>query len=66
MTLFNNQGYSWSVYHQEPHNTLVNTVAYIGAFIGAMTGQFYVSEKLLLRWLNEESLGYMLSIYSAL
>lgn len=42
MTLFHNQGYSWSVYHQEPHNTLVNTVAYIGAFIGAMTAQFYV------------------------
>lgn len=43
MTIYHDKGYKWSIYDPEPHNTLANTVAYIGAFTGIMTGNFFVS-----------------------
>ncbi len=43
MTIYHNNGLDWSVYDTEPHNTLVNTVTYIGAFLGSFTASYYVS-----------------------
>lgn len=45
MTIFHDDGYSWSIHNTEPHNTLVNTVTYIGAFTGIMTASFFVREQ---------------------
>ena len=47
MTLYSNADYNWSIKHKEPHNTLVNTVMFIGAFLGAFTASIYVRKSRL-------------------
>ena len=43
MKLYDNAGYDWSINHEEPHNTLVSTAMFVGAFLGAFTASIYVS-----------------------
>ena len=43
MKLYDNAGYDWSITNKEPHNTLVSTAMFVGAFLGAFTASIYVS-----------------------
>ena len=43
MTLYGEQGSVWSMQDKEPYNTLVNTVLYIGAFVGTLVAFLCVS-----------------------
>ena len=45
MTIYHDNGSSWSIYNDEPHNTLVNTVTFIGAFSGIMTASWYAGKR---------------------
>ena len=42
MILYSNAHFDWSIRDKEPHNTLVNTVMFIGAVLGAFTAFIYV------------------------